>query len=99
MVTASFNDEAINYREFFKDVQGIVAKYQDGNSHRSHEPMTRGWGYFIPALPRQLHIARHIVLVHYYGIRVSRDGGRPMTGTCSALWGRASRYYRLPADR
>jgi predicted RND superfamily exporter protein len=92
MVTASFNDEAINYREFFKDVQGIIAKYQDANNQIfvAGEPMTRGWGYhYLPHLLAIIFISLGIiVLVHYYGIRgIARWWAPLMTGTCSALWG------------
>ena len=92
MVTASFNDEAINYRQFFKDVQGIVDRFQDANNriYVAGEPMTRGWGYHY--LPRLLALFSFslaiIVLVHYYGIRgIARWWAPLMTGTCSALWG------------
>src|SRR5579859_6326385 len=92
MVTASFNDEAINYREFFQDVQGIVAKFQDSNNEIfvAGEPMTRGWGYhYLPHLLAIIFISLGIiVLVHYYGIRgIARWWAPLMTGTCSALWG------------
>lgn len=91
-VTASFNDTAINYHEFFNDVQNIVHKYQDDNDriYVAGEPMVRGWGYYY--LPHLLAIIiislAVIVLIHYYGIRgVARWWAPLMTGTCSALWG------------
>jgi len=92
MVTASFNDEAINYREFFKDVQDITSKFQDENNriYVAGEPMTRGWGYhYLPRLLAVIFISLAIiVLVHYYGIRgIARWWAPLMTGTCSALWG------------
>jgi uncharacterized protein len=92
MVTASFNDAAINYSEFFKDVEQIVQKNQDANNliYVAGEPMTRGWGYHY--LYRILTIIfgslAVIVLIHYYGIRgIARWWAPLMTGTCSALWG------------
>jgi predicted RND superfamily exporter protein len=92
MITASFNDAEINYKEFFQDVQNIVNKYQDPNDRIfvAGEPITRGWGYHY--LPRLLAIIiislAVIVLVHYYGIRgIARWWAPLMTGTCSALWG------------
>ena len=92
MVTASFNDEAINYREFFKDVQDITSKFQDENNriYVAGEPMTRGWGYhYLPRLLAVIFISLAIiVLVHYYGIRgIARWWAPLMTGSCSALWG------------
>jgi uncharacterized protein len=92
MITASFNDEAINYRDFFKDVQAIVNQYQDDNDsiYVAGEPMTRGWGYhYLPRLLAVIFISLTIiVLVHYYGIRgIARWWAPLMTGTCSALWG------------
>ncbi len=92
MVTASFNDAEINYREFFQDVQNIVNKYQDANDRIfvAGEPMTRGWGYhYLPHLLAIIIISLAvIVLVHYYGIRgIARWWAPLMTGTCSALWG------------
>jgi uncharacterized protein len=92
MITASFNDEAINYRDFFKDVQNIVNQYQDDNDsiYVAGEPMTRGWGYhYLPRLLAVIFISLTIiVLVHYYGIRgIARWWAPLMTGTCSALWG------------
>jgi uncharacterized protein len=92
MVTASFNDADINYRDFFRDVQNIVNKYQDDNNiiYVAGEPMTRGWGYhYLPNLLTIIFISLGvIVLVHYYGIRgIARWWAPLMTGTCSALWG------------
>src|SRR5579863_477658 len=92
MVTASFNDSAINYREFFQDVQTIIQKNQDDNNQIfvAGEPMTRGWGYhYLPRLLAIIFISLAvIVLIHYYGIRgVARWWAPLMTGTCSALWG------------
>jgi predicted RND superfamily exporter protein len=92
IVAASFNDAEINYSEFFKDVQKIVADYQDDNNQIfvAGEPMVRGWGYHY--LYRLLGIIlislAVIVLVHYYGIRgIARWWAPLMTGTCSAFWG------------
>jgi len=92
MVTASFNDADINYHEFFKLVQGIVLKYQDGSNsiYVAGEPMTRGWGYhYLPNLLIIIFVSLAvIVLIHYYGIRgIARWWAPLMTGTCSALWG------------
>ncbi len=92
LVTASFNDAEINYREFFQDVQNIIDKYQDGNNRIfvAGEPMVRGWGYhylwnLILIILFSLTI---IVIVHYYGIRgIARWWAPLMTGTCSACWG------------
>ena len=92
MVTATFNDEAINYREFFQEVQQIIQKNQDENNqiYVAGEPMTRGWGYhYLPRLLIIIFISLIvIVLIHYYGIRgIARWWAPLMTGTCSALWG------------
>jgi predicted RND superfamily exporter protein len=92
MVTASFNDAAINYREFFRDVQRIVAQNQDENNriYVAGEPMTRGWGYhYLSQLLTIILVSLGvIVLIHYYGIRgIARWWAPLMTGTCSALWG------------
>jgi predicted RND superfamily exporter protein len=92
MVTASFNDEAIQYREFFQLVQQIIQKNQDDNHliYVAGEPMTRGWGYYyIWRIISIILIALGvIVLIHYYGIRgVARWWAPLMTGSCSALWG------------
>src|SRR5713101_3320267 len=92
LVTASFNDAEINYREFFQDVQKIIDKYQDANDQIfvAGEPMVRGWGYhylwnLILIILFSLTI---IVIVHYYGIRgIARWWAPLMTGTCSACWG------------
>jgi uncharacterized protein len=92
MITASFNDEAINYREFFPMVQQIIQKHQDANHliYVAGEPMTRGWGYHYiwQILAIILISLAVIVLIHYYGIRgVARWWAPLMTGSCSALWG------------
>jgi uncharacterized protein len=92
MVTASFNDAAINYRDFFNQVQQIVQKNQDANHliYVAGEPMTRGWGYYyiwhiVAIILISLVV---IVLIHYYGIRgVARWWAPLMTGSLSALWG------------
>ncbi|MBV8054252.1 MAG: MMPL family transporter [Deltaproteobacteria bacterium] len=92
MITASFNDAAIDYRQFFNQVQQIVQKNQDDNHliFVAGEPMTRGWGYYyiwqiVAIIIISLAV---IVLIHYYGIRgVARWWAPLMTGSCSALWG------------
>jgi predicted RND superfamily exporter protein len=92
MVTASFNDEAINYKDFFQQVQQIIEKNQDQNNQIfvAGEPMTRGWGYhYLHRLLAIIFISLIvIVLIHYYGIRgIARWWAPLMTGTFSALWG------------
>ncbi|MGD0290363.1 MAG: MMPL family transporter [Candidatus Binataceae bacterium] len=92
MITASFNDEAINYKVFFQLVQQIIEKNQDQNNQIfvAGEPMTRGWGYhYLPRLLLIIFISLTvIVLIHYYGIRgIARWWAPLMTGACSALWG------------
>jgi predicted RND superfamily exporter protein len=92
MITASFNDQQINYKEFFQDVQRIVAQNHDANNEIfvAGEPMVRGWGYhYLPRLLTIIFVSLIvIVLIHYYGIRgIARWWAPLMTGTFSALWG------------
>jgi len=47
MVTAAFNEQALDYKALFDDIQAIVHKYSDANTEIfvSGEPVISGWGY------------------------------------------------------
>lgn len=47
LVTASFNEAGLNYKELFNDIEMIVKQYQNPNTviYVAGEPVVRGYGY------------------------------------------------------
>src|SRR5262249_55488318 len=52
LVTASFNEGALDYKDLFNKIQAIIQKYSDENTqiYVSGQPVISGWGYYY--LPR-----------------------------------------------
>ncbi len=92
LVTASFNEEELNYKKLFDDVEAIVNKYQDHNTavYVAGEPMVRGYGYhYFPAIVVIFFSAIVLMfLVLYWNLGDYSSWWAPIvTGTSSALWG------------
>lgn len=92
LVTASFNEEGLNYKELFDGIQAIVKKYQDPNTniYVAGEPVVRGYGYhYFPAIVAIFFLAIFLMIVTlYWNLGDFTSWWAPIvTGTCSALWG------------
>ncbi|HZO82604.1 MAG TPA: MMPL family transporter [Candidatus Binataceae bacterium] len=92
LVTASFNERGLDYRELFDDVQNIVKKYQDANNEIfvAGEPVVRGYGYYYEHLIDLLFllaVATMIVILYVTLGQRTRWWAPIVTGTLSAIWG------------
>src|SRR6516165_2395727 len=92
LITASFNERALNYKQLFDQIQAIVDKYRDQNTeiYIAGQPVISGWGYYY--LPRLTaifctSIALMLVILYLSLGRRSSWWAPIVTGSFSALWG------------
>jgi uncharacterized protein len=92
LVTASFNEGALDYKDLFDKIQGIVNKYSDQNAeiYVAGQPVISGWGYYY--LPRITAIfvtsLGLMLLILYLSLGHRSSWWAPIiTGSFSALWG------------
>jgi uncharacterized protein len=92
LITASFNEDGLDYKELFKRIRLIVSKNQDANHDIfvAGEPVIRGYDYYyLPAVVGIFALAcLIIVLVLYANLGAYTSWWVPvLTGCCSAVWG------------
>ncbi|MBV8356888.1 MAG: MMPL family transporter [Deltaproteobacteria bacterium] len=92
LVSASFNERGLDYRQLFYQVQDIVKRYEDANNQIfvSGEPMVRGYGYYYTPVLIILFVAALGVMIFILwatGGQRSRWWAPIVTGTLSAVWG------------
>jgi predicted RND superfamily exporter protein len=92
LITASFTEEGLDYKELFNDVEGIVRKYQGPNTaiYVAGEPIVRGYGYhFFPIIVVIFFAAIFLMIITlYWNLGNYTSWWAPIvTGTCSALFG------------
>jgi predicted RND superfamily exporter protein len=92
LITASFNEDGLDYYELFKRIRRIVAGNQDPNHqiYIAGEPVVRGYDYYyLPAIISIFAAAcLIIVLVLYANLGAYTSWWVPVvTGSCSAVWG------------
>ncbi|MBF6559075.1 MAG: MMPL family transporter [Candidatus Binataceae bacterium] len=92
LVTASFNERGLNYKQLFDQVQDIVKKYQDDKNRIfvAGEPMVRGYGYYYePTVGLLFAIAVGVMIFILWitGGQRSRWWAPIVTGFLSAVWG------------
>ncbi len=92
VVTATFSEYGLNYRELFAKVQDIVKRYQDANHHIyvAGEPLVRGYGFhYLPVIALIFAISIGVMpLVLYWRLSTRSTWWVPAaTGSLSALWG------------
>jgi len=92
LITASFNEDGLDYRQLFKRIRHIVAANQDANHdiYVAGEPVVRGYDYYyLPAIIAIFVAAcLIIVLVLYANLGAYTSWWVPvLTGCCSAVWG------------
>ena len=92
LVTASFNEGALDYKELFDKIQTIVHKYSDQNTdiYVSGQPVISGWGYYyLPRITAIFFTSLGLMLVILYLSLGHRSSwwAPIVTGSFSALWG------------
>jgi uncharacterized protein len=92
LITASFNEDGLDYRELFKRIRRIVANNQDAQHdiYIAGEPVVRGYDYYyLPAIVGIFVVAcLMMVLVLYANLGAYTSWWVPiLTGCCSAIWG------------
>jgi uncharacterized protein len=92
LITASFNEGALDYKDLFDKIQAIVHKYSDQNTdiYVSGQPVISGWGYYY--LPRITAIfitsIALMLIILYLSLGHRSSWWAPIiTGSFSALWG------------
>jgi len=92
LITASFNEGALDYKELFDQIQVIVHKYQDQNTaiYVAGQPVISGWGYYyLPRISAIFFTSLVLMLVILYLSLGRRSSwwAPIVTGSFSALWG------------
>jgi predicted RND superfamily exporter protein len=92
LVSASFNERGLDYRQLFYQVRDIVKTYEDANNQIfvSGEPMVRGYGYYYTPVLIILFVAALGVMIFILwatGSQRSRWWAPIVTGALSAIWG------------
>ncbi len=92
LVTASFNEDRLDYRELFDDLQRLVRQFTDSETqlYIVGQPVISGWGYYY--LPRITVIffssIALMLLILYLSLGRRSSWWAPIvTGSFSALWG------------
>ena len=92
LITASFNEGALDYKDLFDKIQAIIHKYTDQNTeiYVSGQPVISGWGYYY--LPRITAIfitsLGLMLIILYLSLGYRSSWWAPIvTGSFSALWG------------
>ena len=92
LVTASFNENGLDYKELFDDIQGIINKYSDGNTeiYVAGQPIVSGWGYnYLPRIRAIFALSIVLMLaILYLSLGERSSWWAPiLTGSFSAIWG------------
>src|SRR5580704_4184573 len=92
VVTASFVEDKLDYKQLFDGIQDIIHKYQDDNTefYVAGLPVVAGWGYYY--LPRItfiffLSIALMLIILYVSLGQRSSWWAPILTGSFSAIWG------------
>jgi predicted RND superfamily exporter protein len=92
LVTASFYEGGLDYRELFNRAQKLVRQYSDAdtNVYVVGEPIIRGYGYYyFPTIVAIFLISVAVMIfILYISLRERSTWWTPIiTGSLSALWG------------
>jgi predicted RND superfamily exporter protein len=92
MITASFNEQELDYKKLFDDIQAIVHKYRDADTDIfvAGEPVISGWGYNYLAQIKVIFLmaVALMLIILYVSIGERSSWWAPiLTGTFSAIWG------------
>src|SRR6516225_3766405 len=92
LVTASFNEGALDYKDLFDKIQDIINKYTDQNTeiYVAGQPVISGWGYYyLPGITAIFVTSLGLMLIILYLSLGHRSSwwAPLLTGSFSALWG------------
>ena len=92
LVTASFNEGALDYQDLFNKIQAIIDKYSDQNTeiYVAGQPVISGWGYYyLPGITAIFVTSLGLMLIILYLSLGHRSSwwAPIITGSFSALWG------------
>jgi len=92
VVTASFVEDKIDYRQLFDGIQDIIHKYQDDNTefYVAGLPVVAGWGYYyLPRITVIFFVSIALMLIILYLSLGQRSSwwAPILTGSFSAIWG------------
>jgi len=92
LVTASFNEGALDYKDLFDQIQAMIQKYSDQNTEIfvSGQPVISGWGYYyLPRITVIFLTSLGLMLtILYLSLGHRSSWWAPIiTGSFSALWG------------
>ncbi len=92
LITASFNEEELDYKELFKSIRRIAANNQNTRHdiYIAGEPLVRGYSYYyLPAIISIFVVSCLIMmLILYANLGTYTSWWVPLlTGSCSAVWG------------
>jgi uncharacterized protein len=92
LITASFNEGELDYKDLFNKIQGLIHKYSDANTelYVAGQPVISGWGYYY--LPRitAIFITSIVLMIIILNLSLGHRSSwwAPLlTGSFSALWG------------
>jgi len=92
VVTASFVEDKLDYKELFDGIQNIIHKYQDDNTEFfvAGLPVVAGWGYhYLPRITVIFFLSIALMLIILYLSLGQRSSwwAPILTGSFSAIWG------------
>ncbi len=92
VVTASFVEDRLDYKQLFDGIQNIIHKYQDDNTefYVAGLPVVAGWGYYyLPRITLIFFLAIALMLIILYLSLGQRSSwwAPILTGSFSAIWG------------
>lgn len=92
VVTASFVEDKLDYKELFDGIQKIVKKHSDDNTqiYVAGLPVVAGWGYYyLPRITLIFVVSILLMLtILYISLGQRSSWWAPiLTGSCSAIWG------------
>lgn len=92
LVTASFNEGALDYKDLFDKIQAIIAKYSDSNTeiYVTGQPVISGWGYYYLRRISAIFVTSLslMLIILYLSLGHRSSWWAPIvTGSFSALWG------------
>ncbi|MBF6559449.1 MAG: MMPL family transporter [Candidatus Binataceae bacterium] len=92
LITATFNEQGLDYKKLFDDIQGIIKKYQDADTEIfvAGQPVISGWGYYYLTQIKVIFLIAItlMLIILYLSIGERSSWWAPiLTGTFSAIWG------------
>ncbi|HUY18065.1 MAG TPA: MMPL family transporter [Candidatus Binataceae bacterium] len=92
VISASFNEQHLDYKALFGSVENIVHRYQDANTeiYVAGVPIVAGWGYYyLPRIALIFFMSIALMLIILYLSLGQRSSwwAPILTGSFSATWG------------